>query len=396
MAEDTSRGRLLVVDDKLENLDILLDYLKLEGFEVLLAHNGLDAIQLAQDQQPDVILLDVMMPGIDGFETCQRLKAQDVTKHIPVIFMTALSGTKNTIKGFDVGGVDYVVKPFQSQELLARVQTHVTLRRLQKTLEEKNQRLEEYVHSLAEKSQQLDEKNNQLEDVNATKDRFVSIVSQDLKDQLGELKGFSELIHEHLDDYSREDLKKLLADINKPIEQLYGIFENLLTWSRIQRGKIEYHPEPMHVRNIISRNLSVLTSKVNRKHISVETSLPEDVKVCADSEMVDTIVYNLLSNAIKFSHVNGNIRISAEQRDNMVEMSISDSGIGIAAEHLPNLFRIDAQFKNPGTLGEKGTGLGLIICKALIERNGGRISVTSHSGKGTTFAFTLPQQHERV
>ncbi len=393
--ENASKGVVLVVDDKPLNLEILFEHLDLEGFKVFTAQNGRAALKHAAENLPDIILLDIMMPGINGFETCRRLKANEATKHIPVIFMTALSGTQNIIEGFEAGGVDYITKPFQSQELLARIQAHLKIRQLQEELRKQNQKLEEYAETLARKNVQLDEKNRQLQEVNATKDRFFSIISHDLKGQLGELKGFPELIKEHLDAYTQDELKKLLTDFNKPIEQLYALFENLFTWSKIQSGMIECYPEPMNVKDIISRNISVFTTDAGQKQILLRSTIQEQFVVWADSDMIDMVVTNLLSNAIKFTPEGGTINISAEQREHDIVISISDSGIGMRAEHISNLFRIDVQYQQKGTAGEKGTGLGLIICKKLLESNGGDIWVESGIGNGTTFRFSLPHSLTR-
>ncbi len=169
------KGTILLVDDNVTNLNVLLEYLTTAGFKLLIAPNGEQALKQIEYIHPDLILLDVMMPGIDGFETCRRLKQQETTRQIPVIFMTALIETVDKLKGFALGGVDYITKPLQAEEVLARVETHLKLRNLQKSLEEKNAELQQEIAKRQQAEEELRTLNQQLQEVNASKDKFFSI-----------------------------------------------------------------------------------------------------------------------------------------------------------------------------------------------------------------------------
>jgi signal transduction histidine kinase len=386
----TTKGVILAVDDTPENLGVLFDYLDEVGFTVLLVQNGENALKQAEENLPDLILLDIMMPDLDGFEVCRRLKASKLTRDIPVIFMTALSDTADKVRGFAAGGVDYITKPLQHEEVVERVRTHTTIRRLQRELQEKNTILQEYVELLAEKNTELDEKNALLEKVNASKDRFFSIISHDLRSPFVGLLGLTQLISEEFEQYSREKLHTIVTKLHKSTENLYALIENLLTWSRLQRGMIECRPQPIIMRDAVQRTINILNANAEQKAITLSNAIATDVVGYADSKMLDTVLRNLISNALKFTNKDGTITISLEQQEEILKIAVADTGIGISREHLSKLFRIDSKYTRTGTANERGTGLGLILCKEFVERNGGAIEVESKEGSGTTFSFTLP------
>lgn len=393
--ENVSQGMILVVDDRPENLGVLFDYLDQKGFTVLLVQNGANALKQAEQNQPDIILLDVMMPDVNGFEVCRRLKANDRTKEIPVIFITALSETVDKIRGFEVGGVDYITKPFQHEEVVARVKTHITICKLQRELMEKSAVLQQYVELLAQKNTELDEKNLQLQELNVNKDRFFSIISHDLRSPFVGLLGLTQLLTDDLDNFSREQLHAMLGKLRKSTEHLYALLENLLTWSRLQRGLIECHPQRVNLHEIVSRNLKLLTPNADQKNIRLEHAVPEKTVVKADIKMIDTIVRNLVSNAVKFTPSGGRVTVSAaSHNEGLVRLTVCDSGIGIDPEYLPKLFRIDTKYTRLGTADERGTGLGLILCKDFVERNGGTIWVESERNQGAAYHITLPKNQE--
>jgi signal transduction histidine kinase len=390
MVDNTNKGVVLAVDDTPENLGILFDYLDQSGFTVLLVQNGENALKQAEENLPDLILLDIMMPDLDGFEVCRRLKANELTRDIPVIFMTALSDTGDKVRGFEAGGVDYITKPLQHEEVLERVRTHTTIRQLQRELQETNTILQQYVELLAEKNTELDEKNAQLEEVNASKDRFFSIISHDLRSPFVGLLGLTQIISEQFENYSREQLHTIITKLYKSTENLYALIENLLTWSRLQRGAIEWRPQAVNLQNAVERTMRLLASNAEQKEIELRNTIAGGMTGYADVKMLDTVIRNLLSNALKFTHPGGSVTISAKEHEELLTVSVADTGIGIGQKYLPKLFRIDSKFTRSGTAKERGTGLGLILCKEFVERNGGTIWVESEADKGTTFYFTFP------
>lgn len=373
----TNKPTILVVDDNPTNLQVLLESLKRTGFKILVARTGENAIQQAEYGKPDLILLDVMMPGIDGFETCRRFKTLDAFKEIPIIFMTALTDTTDKLKGFQAGGVDYVTKPLQHEEVLARVVTHLTIRRLQQESREQH---------LA-----LQEQHAQLQALNASKDKFFSIISHDLRSPLSSVLVGLRLLTDPESRVSESEKEEILHDSRRTVEQLYSLLDNLLVWSRLQRGLMEYAPKQIDLQPLFERNATLFAANAEQKQIAIRQTVTAPIFAFADSQMIDTVIRNLISNALKFTEARGAITLSACQNDQNVEITVADTGIGMDAEAVAKLFRLDVRYNQLGTAGEKGTGLGLNVCKEFAEKNGGSIAVESVVGAGTTFRVTLPK-----
>lgn len=355
------KNTILIVDDTPENLKVLLTFLKKCGFGIMVAQNGEDALKNLQKIQPDIILLDVLMPGMDGFAICQQLKQNNVTRDIPVIFMTALTESVDKVKGFAVGGVDYITKPLQHEEVLARVNTHLQLRKMQKDLEE----------------------------LNATKDKFFSIIAHDLKNPFTGLVSLSEFLLKSIDEIERDELIDCLQGMHTTSKQACNLLENLLQWARSQTGHIKCTPGRIEVKKLVERNVDLFKKIALEKNIAICCDIKDTPSVYADGDMLNTIMRNLLSNAIKYTHAKGLITIDAKTKEGFVEFTIADNGIGIRSQDIAKLFKIDISFSTLGTAREQGTGLGLILCREFVERNGGKIWVESTFGKGSNFKFTL-------
>lgn len=232
-----------------------------------------------------------------------------------------------------------------------------------------------------------------MHDLNASKDKFFSIISHDLRSPFHALLGYTQLLSEHFRSYTEDEA---LAQINKILtsaKRLYALLENLLTWSRVQRGAMEFEPEDFDIQDIIEYNLDLFMSSAEHKQIALNNTIQREFMVHADYNMLNTVVRNLLSNALKFTPTGGAITLAAKNGGQWLEVAVSDTGTGIKSEDLAKLFRIDVQYTNVGTDGEKGTGLGLILCQDLVQRNGGTIRVESEVGAGTTFKFTVPKQN---
>ncbi len=354
---------ILVVDDDPHNLGMIKTLLNKSGYEVRTATDGEEALERVKHFQPDLILLDVLMPGIDGFETCRRLKEIDVTKDIPVIFLTALSETTRKLTGFKVGGVDYVTKPLEYDEVLARVKAHLTIQCQKKKLVE----------------------------LNATKDKFFSIISHDLKSPFMSLMAISNLIGESGGKFSPSELTDFGRELKKTTDNTYKLLENLLEWARLQQDRIEVNQDKNDLMAIVRNSIDLFQNMAKQKGVRlINRALPETT-VVADTKMITTVMRNLISNAIKFSNEGGQIVISSQiVNDSFVEIAIADTGLGIDEDGQKKLFRIDREYQRKGTGGENGTGLGLILCKEFVERNGGKIWVESEEGKGSIFRFRLP------
>jgi PAS domain S-box-containing protein len=251
---------------------------------------------------------------------------------------------------------------------------------------------------------ELQRQNNELKESNKSKDKFFSIFAHDLKNPFQGLLGFIDLLYEDLDELSNEQVKEYLANVRNASYHTYALLENLLEWSRIQSGKMPFTPSVFDISDEISSVISVLENNASQKDIKLINEVDQGIKVEADRNMIHSVIQNLVTNSIKFSNANGRVvirgrvpltyvkaKISNEPGDRQwLEISVSDNGIGIPEEILPKLFQLNGQYSRAGTANEPGTGLGLVLCHEMIEKNGGRIWAESISGQGTTFIFTIP------
>ncbi len=263
------------------------------------------------------------------------------------------------------------------------IYTYLLKSRTNRLLKSQNQQI-----SQANEALRKSEKN--LMELNATKDKFFSIISHDLKNPFSSLLSISELMVDNFDDMEREDHEAGFSKINQSVKHLLDLLENLLTWSMSQRGRIKYDPVRFNLSSVIQENINLHKLLAEKKGIMLLSPDQDDIYAYGDRDMVNSVIRNLMTNAVKFTDRNKKVEVKLSPKDEAVEISVVDEGIGIAKENMARLFRIDEKFKSTGTAGEKGTGLGLIICREFVEKNGGEISVKSKPGEGTTFSFTLP------
>ncbi len=365
---------VLIVDDNIQNLQVLADILRGGNFKIAMVKDGFKALDFVSRKKPDLVLLDIMMPEIDGYEVCRRLKANEETRDIPVIFISALTDTDNKIKGFEVGGLDYITKPFQREEVYARVNVHLRLKRANENLKTANELLSE---------------------ANAAKDRLFSVIAHDLRGPIGSLWQTVEIMTESPAELERDLQAELLKSLSLSVKGVHYLLENLLYWAGSQSGHIPFHPGPVRLSDIIVPNISLSESMARSKNIRLSSRIVPDnggqeILVWADREMMEIVVRNLLSNALKFTHDFGEVSVSAVRKDNEAEISVTDTGLGIRSENIGKLFSLHEHFSTRGTRSEKGSGLGLLLCRDFTEKNRGRIWVESTEGKGSVFRFTLP------
>ncbi len=354
---------ILIVDDNPKNIQVAASMLSRQGYQIAFDKDGESALEHINVLKADLILLDIMMPGIDGYEVCGRLKNNPETESIPVIFLTAKADTESIVKGFDVGGVDYITKPFNEAELLARVRTHLKLKQA----------------------------DSQLRAMNAAKDKFFSIIAHDLRSPFNVLITGLDRIIRYFDILSEDEKRESLKSMRENSHNTFKLIDNLLTWSRSQIGHIACNPEIIHIQNIVNETLVLMNKNAADKNICLISRIQENTMIYADINMITTVIRNLVSNAVKYTTEGGTVTISAKEIGDTWEISISDSGIGIPPEYMQKLFRIDFNQSTPGTAQEQGTGLGLNLCKEFVERNSGKIGLESEVGKGSRFYFTLPK-----
>ena len=236
----------------------------------------------------------------------------------------------------------------------------------------------------------VQEQNIQLRDLNATKDKFFSIISHDLKGPLNSLTSFSSLLINHTDSLTKDEIRMLASDLDKSLKNLFALLENLLEWSRSQTGNIDFKAERFGIGAMLEDNRSLLASQAQNKKITIENLTRHDHPVFAHRQSINTVVRNLISNAIKFTPAEGKIILQARKTAEGIVVSVADTGVGMSPEVINKLFRIDTKHSTRGTADEKGTGLGLILCREFVEKNGGRIWVESTPGSGTIFYFSVP------
>ncbi len=243
---------------------------------------------------------------------------------------------------------------------------------------------------LAELNKQLGVSEKVLAELNASKDKFFSILAHDLRSPFNSILAFARLLVDDYDSIDKENRRKFAENIYVNAKTVFHLVENLLEWSRIQTGRIEYNPDDTVLKEVVASLMNMLSGNAIKKEIELVNEVKENLVVKVDERMIQSVFQNLIANAIKFTRVKGKITVSAENEGDFVRVSVADNGIGIKEEDLDKLFKIDVQHTTMGTAKETGTGLGLILCKELIQRHGGVISVHSKYGEGTTFSFTLP------
>ncbi len=399
---------ILCVDDEKMILVSLKEQLKRyfgDECSIETVESGEEALEVleelsAEQTELPIVIADQIMPGMKG---------DDLLIHIhqllPRTLKILLTGQANADA---VGNVvnyaqlyRYIAKPWEEADLRLTVsealrsyfqdkqleEQNCILQQLNRDLEQFNATLEQQVR---ERTAELEAQKLELAELNASKDKFFSIISHDLRSPFNALLGFAQILSENLERYTLTEIQQKVTYIRTAAERLYALLENLLTWSRIQRGALEYIPEPIDLAEIAEDNVTLFAPNAEQKQIHLHNTIQTQTFVYADYSMINTVIRNLTSNALKFTSPGDQIRLSATVAGQLVEVAVSDTGVGIPADILPTLLRIDTHHTQVGTAGEKGTGLGLVLCKELIEKNGGQLWVESEIGKGSTFKFTLP------
>lgn len=385
---------VLIVDDIQENVSVLFNVLNKEGLKVLVAKNGEHALQITELTIPDVILLDVMMPGMSGFEVCQRLKSQEKTQKVPIIFMTALTDTINKVKGFALGASDYITKPFQQDEVLARINAHLNLYKLQKQLEVKNQKLQQQNQTLETVVKALQQTKEAAKEANIVKSQFLANISHELRTPMNAILGYSELLKEEAEEIEAMDLVNDLDKIYKAGKHLLEMINDLLDFSKIETGKMELYPETFDIHTMITEVATTALSQVEERANTLEVFCAKDIgTMCADMTKIHQILHHLLNNASKFTE-KGTIKLivlkeQTEETD-WINFKICDNGIGMTPQQQQKIFHAFTQIDGSATRQYGGTGLGLSITKRFVEMMQGSINVESEIGQGSIFTVRFP------
>jgi light-regulated signal transduction histidine kinase (bacteriophytochrome) len=388
------KGNLLVVDDDLLARQTMDIFLTREGYKVRCAPNGEMALMLAREDSPELILLDIRLPDMNGFEVCRRLKKDPQTGHIPVIFISGLEEVADKVKGFEAGGVDYITKSFQREEVLARLETHLALRRLQKQIEAQNVQLQQEIaksksaeEALADRTAQLERINRELIALNAELDDFTNMASHDMQEPLRTLMAFSDLLRKDLGDSLSEQAAKDLTFITDAAKRMQALIQDLLALSRA--GRAPQKKEKVSLRECADLALEALAMRVKETGAQIiHDKLPD---VWGDSTLLTQLYQNLISNALKFSgDQRPMIQLTFEERAGTQVFGVKDNGIGIEPNYAREVFKPFRRLH--GRAEYEGSGVGLAICRKIVDRHGGKIWVESEPGKGAHFRFTFPHR----
>lgn len=377
---------ILIVDDQSENIQTMTRFLEesQQGYDLLIASNGKAAFDVAKRAQPDLIITDWDMPLMNGLELTQTLKAEQTTQSIPILLITGVYTSSKDLKtALDAGAHDYLRKPIQKVELWARVSSVLKLMRSYHTIQKQSTEIEW-------QNGELLAKNKQLEELIATKDKFFSIIGHDLNSPISQMIGFADLLENHIESFTTKEITQFISRLKESSMQGFRLLDNLLHWAQTQTGSISFEPSEASLHKIIDDNLKLHQEKAREKKVHLSFEPGEDFQLRIDTNMIDTVLRNLMSNAIKFTPQGGSVIIRTCKKGATAEVSIADTGVGISAENITKLFRSDRHFSTRGTQNEKGTGLGLILCREFIDAHQGKIWVESEVGKGSEFKFSIP------
>ena len=369
MEINPSEYKILIVDDVMSNVLLLKVLLTNEKFNIVTASNGNQALDQVKKENPDLILLDVMMPDISGFDTAIILKKDPDTADIPIIFLTALNAPSDLVHGFQVGANDFLSKPFSKEELIMRVMHQISLVAAKRIIVQQNDELKRTI---------------------GNRDKMYSVIAHDLRSPMASIRMVLNLVVNCL---SREvvgnEIFDLIDKANRESEETHDLLDNLLKWTKSQTGRLNVVFQDFDLADVVPGVVDIFVMIAETKHIELKLDMGNSpVMVRADKDMLKTVIRNFISNAIKFSNEGSTIDIYVTLQDKFAKINVRDHGVGISEDRLHNLFR--AGKTTYGTNNEEGSGLGLQLCQDFAEKNGGSVCVESVQGEGSTFSVLVP------
>lgn len=362
---------MLIVEDDRVNAQILGAILRGEAYEIAKADSGERSLELYLEFRPHLVLLDVMLPGIDGFETCRRLKQQFGEKCAPIIFITAKNESDDIVEGLTAGGVDYLPKPFKPNEVLARIRVHLQNR------------------VLAEQQQLLVE---QLSNANAAKNRFLGMAAHDLRNPLASVRGIAEFLRDGSVGALTPEQSELAETIRDASQSMLDLVNELLDVATIEAGELKLRFDQHDLHELVAKSVETSSRDAARKNTRVVLEPHPATKLVCDGAKIRQVVDNLLSNAVKYSPPGSLVRafIEGDRAEQTCSILVRDQGPGIPENERDRLFKDFSLLSASPTAGEKSTGLGLAICRKIVEAHGGSIAVRNLPERGCEFRVTLP------
>lgn len=361
--------KILIVDDVVSNVLLLKILLTNENFQVCTANNGTMCIEMVKKEHPDLILLDVMMPDISGFDTAVILKKDEESKDIPIIFLTALNTPADLVHGFQVGANDFLTKPFNKEELVMRVMQQISLVAAKRIIEKQNA---------------------ELRAILSNRDKMYSVIAHDLRSPMASIRMVLNLVvQSSTPDTVGPELYTLLDQANRESEEVHDLLDNLLKWTKSQTGRLNVVTQDLDLNDIIPGVVDIFVMIAQTKNVKLDLrNTDQPLVVRADNDMLKTVVRNFMSNAIKFSPEGSTIEIFMGTEGDFAKVSVRDHGVGIAADRIDTIFHKGET--TYGTSGEEGSGLGLQLCQDFARKNGGDCTVESVEGEGSTFSVLVP------
>ena len=364
------RKDILVVDDTTANLRLLTRILTDNGYKVRPVPNGRLAIEAIRAVPPDAILLDIRMPGMDGYEVCRILKEDERTSDIPIIFISALQDIQDKIRGFEVGGVDFVTKPFQEQEVVIRLQTHLTIR---------------------EQKQELRIQYEKLKELETMRETLSHMIVHDINNALQGILGYAQLLEEAFEELPEDEREQYIKSITSSSRTAIEMIRAILDVARMEADQMELNRCGVDLGSVIDEIHQETGSILQYKGLRLVCEMPLDLpSVNADREVLRRIMVNLIHNAVKFSPESAAITIGASRERDVVRLSVADRGIGIPDDYKARIFEKFGQVESRQSGVKYSTGLGLTFCRMAVDAHGGAIGVADNTEGGAVFWFTLP------
>jgi two-component system sensor histidine kinase/response regulator len=360
MDRQNNRSNILVVDDNKENLKIIYTILKDGYFNIALATNGKQALKVLEEDHFHLIFLDIMMPEMDGFQVCQAIKASPTLSHIPIIFLTALNNSSDIVKGFELGGVDFITKPFVKAELLARTSTHLDL-----------------FHS-----------KQKILEYNRTRDFIYEIIAHDIRKPFNRIAQLINFLDEGCMQPDTDEFAEIISVLVQQNTHALRVINTLTDWTTVLR-KQELTVSQNNIVTVVNSALVFFANDLKEKEITIEVNIPSNTQALFEVISMEIVIRNLISNAIKFSWIGGKIRFDIKETPEHLTVSVSDQGCGMTKENLEKAQRGDEFFSTRGTNNEQGSGLGLEIVRDLLKRNGATLDIQSDLDRGSVFAIIL-------
>jgi len=365
-----SEYKILIVDDNVFNVQLLVIMLGKNSYRITTATSGTEALQKVESESPDLILLDIMMPDISGYEVAEKLKANQEYQNIPILFLSALNNMEDIIKGFQIGADDYITKPFNKDELLTRITHQISLIEAKRKLLKQNEELKQLIYE---------------------RDKFYSLIAHDLRSPMGILKMSLNILTGIPEDSVGQEMYDIISMANRTADEMFSMLDNLLKWAKWQMGRLLPIYQKFNIVELTRSVTQIFSTISELRKITIVFDSKEKIDVNIDIDMIKTVLRNLISNAIKYSPDGSTINVNIKEDEDKVIVSIQDFGRGIKDSDKDKIFDGKSNYTTYGANNEEGSGLGLVLCKEFITKNNGEIWFISKEKEGSTFSFSLPK-----